>query len=285
MFKSFLTLCFTLFVSSTYARVIVPSLDSIHWQFRGSVFRCQLSMNYPNLGTIYFQREAGNRLTLNVHSVFVHFPSLVSYSQTASPWQELKTYPSQSVEGYSAHKMGDIQLQRQAPVNILKGMVSSKWYQINFKQNSGNLVFDFVPVNFQSAENQFARCVAGLLPKGFRELKKTTYYFSSGSSTLSDAKKSLIGDIGLYVNADPSVIAVLVDGYSDAKGNRLENLRLSRIRAEHVEESLLLAGIRPSLLQVRAHGVRALIGNPESSLNRRVVVRLVKKPAGGKGDV
>ncbi len=121
-----------------------------------------------------------------------------------------------------------------------------------------------------------------LLPKGFQELKKTTYYFSSGSSTLSDAKKSLIGDIGLYVNADPSVIAVLVDGYSDAKGNRLENLRLSRIRAEHVEESLLLAGIRPSLLQVRAHGVRALIGNPESSLNRRVVVRLVKKPAGEK---
>ncbi|WP_108650098.1 MotY family protein [Dongshaea marina] len=256
------------------------SMDEVQWDYQGSVFSCFLSMNYPNLGEISFQRKAGDPLSLDISSGYLNKPSQIFVSKISAPWNPKRLFPE---IGYSTIKTAPGKLIRieQGAESLLKGMALGSWYKIRLPQEDESLSLILSPIHFLPSAQKFSRCLTRLLPEGYSQLQSSTLYFRSAMSGLSPEQKKKLGVIGRYVTADPGIVAVLVDGYADATGQRLANLQLSRVRAEHVEEELLLAGVKPGLLQVRAHGERDSIDSVRGSeSNRRVVVRLVKKPVG-----
>ena len=83
-----------------------------------------------------------------------------------------------------------------------------------------------------------------------------------------------------YLQADPSIKEILIDGHADASGDHLTNLLLSKERADEVMSRLIELGVPISMIQVRHHGNRAPIASNNDvtgrELNRRVSLRLVK---------
>ncbi len=86
-----------------------------------------------------------------------------------------------------------------------------------------------------------------------------------------------------YLQADPSIVEVLVDGHADASGEHLANLVLSKERSDEVVSRLIELGVSAKMIQTRHHGTRAPIASNNSTegreLNRRVTLRLVKSAA------
>ncbi len=77
--------------------------------------------------------------------------------------------------------------------------------------------------------------------------------FASGSSALAAGDYGSLGQLGAWLTSDPARTVVLV-GHTDASGGLGGNLRLSKLRAESVRQSLLYAHkIAPN--QVAADGV------------------------------
>ncbi|WP_051286624.1 OmpA family protein [Megalodesulfovibrio gigas] len=102
--------------------------------------------------------------------------------------------------------------------------------------------------------------------------------FGIGTVTLDALARLRLDDLGRHMQADTDVVAML-EGHSDAMGDRQSHLAVSRLRAEAVREYLMQRwGIAPQRLAVAALGDAVPLAEHASlhgrALNHRVSVRL-----------
>lgn len=245
------------------------------WNFSGDKFACNLNHEVENFGTFSLLKNAGEpmRLTLkadwllgdDIRAAIGIEPSAWNReSQQAlyqARWNNTYASLSRSTEGF----LESLELGHQWRAELSRG--DQHW----LVQSSS--------VGAQQAALSMRKCLRQILPMSYAQLQRINISYASGSIAPNSESKQILSAAALYVAADDRISKVLVDGHTDSDGDSLENLVLSRTRADEVAARLVSLGIAPSLIEVRGHGERyPLVSNGSSkgrAKNRRVTIRLV----------
>lgn len=269
-------------LSVTYA----PDLDQSEWVAEGSVFECKLSHHIPYYGDAVFYRQAGELQEFYLDAKTSRLKAGKASVMAESPmWKPKKKARSLGLvpvnQGRRPVGLGR-KLSQQILAELHQGMqvvlTRQPWYGAE-----ESLRVAMAPVNFRPAYRQYLDCLTSLLPVNFEQISRTPIYFSSGQEELRASEKRKLDNVVLYVNADPSVTVFYIDGHTDSRGDRAENLELSKMRAEIVASYLASRGVDTSKIQTRWHGERYPVASNRShsgrAKNRRVTIRLEKGEA------
>jgi len=260
-------------------------LDAAEWHLTPSQFECQLTQSIPYYGKAVFSRRAGEPLRF-------YLESEGEYMKTGRA--SLVIQPPVWKPSLASVSLGFVDITRGAqPIalrektarrllsELYKGMrpvfTRRAWY------NEGESVqVALSSVSFQGAYNDYLSCLSQLLPVNYDQIKRTTFYFVSGGHQLTEASRKKLEDMMTYVGVDTDVQAFYVDGHTDEKGVRSENLVLSQQRAESVSAMLVKMGVDPGAIVTRFHGERYPVASNQTrrgrAQNRRVTIRLDKAP-------
>lgn len=264
--------------SNAEASVFGPYMESDSWQSEASIFECAMVYPMPGFGKAVFATRAGEDL---------HF-SLVSALRELSPADgQLSSEPTVWSERRFRREMGDlafapgsrpITLAKQQSRRMIKELVDGN--QLSFSVG-GKLPLNIAiaPVGFRETLEAYQACLASLLPVNFSQVERTALYFkSSGVEPFPVNQQQKLERVATYVKADPRVRKIYVDGHTDSRGTREDNLLLAEQRAQEVVDLLVGYGVPESVLVKRWHGERypvASNGTAEGrSQNRRVTIRL-----------
>ena len=258
-----------------------PAMDKSEWQANSSIFLCELRQEVPFYGAASFYHKAGERLALQLQSDTPRLKTGKARLTARAPvWRpkmkniELGLVPVK--QGLLPVSLND-QLSNRALTELHGGreLVFTRypWYgAVESSQVS------LSPIKFQPAYQQFLKCLSGLLPVNYDQIAKSSVYFPSSGDDFPLSEKRKLSNIALYTLADPKVTHLYIDGHTDSKGIRDENLELSKRRAESVAEFLKRAGVPEEKFTVRWHGVRYPVESNQSrnrrAQNRRVTVRV-----------
>ena len=139
-----------------------------------------------------------------------------------------------------------------------------------------------LPVHFEPAYQQFQACTQKLLAVNFEQIRHSQVGFPGGGDTLDDSAKAKLDLIDEYLKADPTVNHVIVSGYSDNQGTRLDNRQESRLRAIAVMEYLKTKGFPAEQIELRFFGEQYPLAPNNSktnrALNRRVTLEFSRVP-------
>jgi K(+)-stimulated pyrophosphate-energized sodium pump len=104
--------------------------------------------------------------------------------------------------------------------------------------------------------------------------------FETGKATLKAESQEQLGNIAQILKAFPNV-NLKIGGYTDNTGNADANLKLSKERAEMVEDELVKLGINDDRLDAEGYGDQYPIGDNTTDAgrakNRRISVRVTQK--------
>lgn len=111
--------------------------------------------------------------------------------------------------------------------------------------------------------------------KSLGGFKISPLMFHPGSDDLSKEVMEQLRKLREYLCSHPG-LKVEIQGYADDRGNKNENMSLSRKRAESVKRYLAGLGISPSRLHVKCYGVSGPVasntGKDEGAKNRKVIL-------------
>ncbi|WP_344797641.1 flagellar protein MotY [Litoribacillus peritrichatus] len=266
------------FATVTY----VADFDESQWKLQSSVFSCSLTQEIPSYGKGVFFRRAGEKMIF-----FLTTP----YSQQRKGQASLVIEPPKWRPGSPARHMGfvdvvsgtrpfEVEPERASTMlaslnsGLMPMFTRKSWYQPERPSvRVGLSAFDFEPVY-----RDFLGCISGLLPVNFDQVKRSVVFYESSGLYPEEKYYQLLDYIVMYVQADPSVNAIIIDGHTDDIGRRFKNRELSRERSEHITDYFIKAGIAEDLITTRYHGERYPVvrnlGNDGRARNRRVTIRL-----------
>ncbi len=120
-----------------------------------------------------------------------------------------------------------------------------------------------------------------ILEKAKKKIEITeSIHFETGRATILEDSYSLLNEIAQVLNDNPD-INVRIEGYTDNVGSPSYNLRLSKLRAEHVMKYLIRDGISPDRLTAKGFGMMNPIASNDTAAgrakNRRVEFTITKE--------
>ena len=126
--------------------------------------------------------------------------------------------------------------------------------------------------------HKFLDCLTELVPYKIEELSKMTLHFDFNQATIRSKYRAKLGALAQYIKHDPSVEIVIIKGYTDSKGPRGYNQKLSEKRINSVKKQLQLKGINDSRFKTQAFGERNPVATNRTASgrakNRRVYIRI-----------
>ena len=141
-------------------------------------------------------------------------------------------------------------------------------------------VVSFAQTSLASGQNADLAVVASS-PKTVALQSTVNAFFASDSAKLSAAAKSALEPL-IHRYRYSAEHRYQLTGYSDVRGSRDHNMRLSMRRAEAVRSYLIENGVRPERITVEAHGEsRAAVNvlDSQSLIYDRKVLVAVKQTA------
>lgn len=254
------------------------SLDQSEWIFKGSEFLCELTHPVPRFGNIHFLAEAGEPLKMALESPWMnHFKGSLVFGTTPPPWQ-----PSQKPEIIGMKNFATENTPITSGVlRLMEKLQKGEWAEINLHRPGHPLwKIRLSGVGFSDSYRTFNQCRVKLLPANFDQIRLSTLTYSSGRSQLTKDQREQLDTIIRYMKADPRVARVEIDGHTDRAGKPLSNRKISRLRAERVQDYLREEGIAESRIKIRFHGSRYPLNEgktkEQQAKNRRVELRLVR---------
>jgi outer membrane protein OmpA-like peptidoglycan-associated protein len=255
----------------------------IQWQFEQSIFECRMFHSLDNYGLIEFYHRAGEDL------VFVLKPTrqLMKPGQAAVHIEPPAWRPSNYSEA-----LGFVEIPRfedeQYPIT---SATQANRMMIGLRQGLQPTITrrayfdDRTPIRVKVNPAQFSvyyptylECTSKLLPVNYDQIKRSKILFKSGQERMDPKDAEWMTKVALYINNDPKVTAIYIDGHSDNVGRRYHNRRLSETRAFGVHEFLINQGVNSDLITVRYHGDRYPVASNRTKAgraqNRRVTVRV-----------
>lgn len=261
-------------------------MDKSEWAVSSSIFACEMAQTVPFYGRARFYHRAGEPLTLEL------LPSTPRLETGKA--RLVARAPVWRPDGMDIN-LGLIPVTRgKRPVGLKPGLANRALTELS---GGRELVFTrypwygasessrvaLSPVNFQAAYSQFLQCLSALLPVNYEQIARSSIYFPSSGDNFPPAENTKLRNIATYVLADPQIGHLYIDGHTDSKGLREDNLALSKRRAEAVAAFLRALGVPGDMMTVRWHGERYPIASNQSrkgrSQNRRVTVRVDKRDA------
>lgn len=263
----------------------IARVDEAEWKQESSPFECRLWQPIPVYGEAVFSRKAGEALAFKLESDRDLLARGKALLEVKSPsWN-----PGMRTEnlGYVPVVRGHTPIS--LPDKTADRLISSLYdgYQASFTRQPWygapeSVTVSVSPANFKNAYNSYRSCLAELLPVNYSQISRSRLSFAGGGTELSNAVKDRLDLIVRYAMADRKINGFFVDGYTDSRGRRSDNAKLSQRRADAVTRYLLDQGIPRESIVTRFHGEHyPAFSNDTASgraKNRRVTVRLEKLP-------
>ncbi|MGS0695216.1 OmpA family protein [Shewanella sp. 0m-4] len=253
--------------------------EKAHWQFVGDQFGCEITHRVASFGTLALKANPGEALSFALQADWLSLHNAQSQASVVpASWQEQAHQP---IATTSLHWFGSQAISQKNTAAFLEALEQGYTWQVNIKSaESSGYQISSSPISTSSIANQFRLCRQQLLPQPFTYLRRLEFLFAPSSSLLNTSHEQDLYAIYRYLQADPSIVEVLIDGHADASGDHLANLILSKERADEVVSRLIELGVPAQMIQTRHHGTRAPIASNNNTegreLNRRVTLRLVK---------
>ncbi|MEH6473513.1 MAG: OmpA family protein [Halopseudomonas sp.] len=278
-----------LFVIASYSAGAAPvvfqaPLDEVNWQLEASQFSCKLSQAIPDFGTASFEHGAGKELRFVLSSPQAELLGRETLVMAESPpWHPGRGTRQLGIitDAVNSQRLVfDSALAKDMLTSLYQGQIpalsNNRWYG-----TATPVKVVISSANFLQAYSSYQGCVTGLLPVNYQQIARSAVLFPSAQWRLSDSTKQRLDLVALYVQNDPSVVSIFVDGHSDNFGRRLANRDLSRDRAEAVSRYLTKIGVSEEMITTRYHGERYPVvknnNNENRGRNRRVTVRLERE--------
>lgn len=264
------------------AALLVQPAEQADWQLHSSAFHCRLQQVVNGVGDVSFLAEPGHSLRLDLALAQPYY-ALAQASVAARPadWQDATaaTLPlPYQAELYHDSKVSFIA----GALPLLQQIQFGNWLQFELNAQQRKQQILLTSVSGADAVEQFRGCVAQMSPLSWQQARDTEIQFADGQRTLTRQQLPVLQKLARYLQLDPSVNKILIDGHTDDVGSVLANRVLSQERADEVAAQLIELGVAASKLEIRAHGNRYPQLNSRGKTeqaNRRVTVRLVRPAA------
>ncbi|MFT7411475.1 MAG: outer membrane protein OmpA-like peptidoglycan-associated protein [Oleispira sp.] len=259
-------------------------IKDTEWKISGSIFECRFEQVLPKYGRGVFYHQSGEDIVFQLETrKNLMKVGKASISITPAPW-----HPSKKSEhlGFADLVNGrpNLQLDSERSNQFLHALLEGKQpvvTQRTFYDDTKSVKIHLSAIHFKDFYSNYLKCVDQLLPMNFSQVARNKIYFGGGKEGLSPKDEVLLDRIIFYMNNDPRVFAIYIDGHSDNRGRRYDNRQLSKNRAESVERYLIERGINTDIVTLRFHGQRYPIASNNTSAgrakNRRVTVRLEQR--------
>lgn len=269
---------------ATRAADYMAPFDQATWQVAQSALSCRLHQEVPKYGDVVFETPAGKPQIFYVAVERNPMRSGVGQWIAAAPsWNPDR--PEQPLggvvvgEGRQPILLDDGQAQRL--LQALRDGLVPELVQPGVDAAPEPVRLGLSPVNFQSAYERYLRCTGQLLPRSFEEMANSSIEFGRDRSDLEAAARRKIDLVLRYVVAERRAAGraprIDIDVLSDDSYRRVENLELSKLRAQTVNDYLVSRGIDPASITTRHRSMRG-----GSDLSRRsVTIRLRRTTKAG----
>jgi len=274
-------------LSNASYKVYEAELSESKWLFDGNPLGCQLTHQVPFYGDATFSKQPGINKDLEFNLSYkrqsINSVKVASIQSLSPAW-----LPQQQ-----ARHLGEVPINKGS--NIFSTTNIASWKLLNelevgrfptFRYQEFDSIEDQVAVSisavgFKQPYDQFLDCLTTLVPYKLDELMKMTLLFDFDKSSIRQKYQDKLKALAAYVKYDPSLEIVFIHGYTDNKGSRGYNQRLSEKRVASVQKLLMSAGGETSQFKTMAYGEK----NPAASnrkakgraLNRRVYIRVSQK--------
>lgn len=272
-----------LFVLASMAQASVREFDGVDWQVQASKYKVELSWRQGDRVEASFVQEAGLPLRLEFYAPYAlrKAEKAELYSVTAPMHKGDNKRLLDSSVGYTNgfYAYGST-LQFDRDINVLlNSMAGGNWGVLELSGDAGvQYQFELPAIDFIASLDEFNARRNSLPALNWDMARRFSVYFDSGEDVLSKAFQSQLKNLVEFVKYDGGVESITIDAHTDAVGKRLQNLTLSKQRAEYVERELVKAGLDQKLVvAVRYHGQRYPLPGASGALNRRVDISLVEK--------
>lgn len=244
------------------------------WQLSADPFACELQQTMPGLGQISFVAKPTEPLKLLLS---IEQPNLVvteaSVTVIDAAWQAAEFRRLGIPLGASVIINNTIEF-LEHPLLLLQQLHLGYWLQFNLQTGQSSILLTLSSIEGRQSVNAFRQCVARMAPMLWLQARDTQLEMAKGQRVLSPTQRQQIKDLVHYLQFDPAVKRVLIDGHADDTGEPLADRLLSRERADDLAAYFLELGVSASKLEVRAHGNRYPVAANQP--NRRIVIRLVR---------
>jgi len=267
-----------------YATTYTNAINDGGWRAVSSVFECRLEQRVPFFGEAVFRTRAGEASGFYLRARSARFQAgdaqLIARSPVWAAASEQTNFGTVPVKKgtrplWLGADKAELMLAQLASGKELE-LVKESWY---LPEPAQPLRLAITSIGFRSEYRKYLKCLGGLLPANFDQMKRTPLYFQAGPvEELSPSLTRKLDKLLQLVKHDAKIRQFYIDGHTDALGDRADNLVLSKARAELVSQYLMRRGIPEDWIVVRWHGERYPVASNGSrsgrAKNRRVTVRM-----------
>lgn len=258
--------------------------ESLWFNDEPNRLQCTLNHRIPGYGTASFTSMASKLLNMEFNLDMLRLPKNYGVAAVYSvPPKWMPGLMHKNIADMTIRKQFDGDLPEQAAWTMLSELEKGFWPTLYYQDWYSE--FDKIAValnasNFHAPYEQFVQCVSNLLPYSFDDIKYTVLTYKFGGSELTKASKRKLDMIGAYLQEDPELELVLLDGYTDSYGGKSKNQEVSVQRADAIRAYFVDMGVDSSRIDVTGHGERRHAA-PNATANsraknRRVVIRMQK---------
>lgn len=266
------------------ANQFTNGINPSSWRVSLSVFECRIEHQVPFYGKGVFEKRAGHKACFYLDPESKEFKlgkaamrsiapvwkntateQLLKYSPVHNNWRTIR-------EGEKGTELLLAALLEGNAVEIMR----KSWFK---DKTQPSATVELSPIGFRHVYRQYLACLENLLPKSFDQLRRTTLLFPSGEQDIFLKKhQAVLDNMTMLARHDETIQAFYIDGHTDGRGLRTDNLALAKLRAERVAAYLKRAGIPENQIVVRWHGERYPVASNDTPVgrqqNRRVTIRL-----------
>lgn len=273
------------YAMSKQLRQYSANIEQSQWQLTEKTpLLCQLEHTIPNFGNAIFQSKASKALNLNFELKMLRLPdaySLAEVLSTPPAWRP--GVPGKHLASMELLKQFNGELPKKTAWTLLTELeqgFSPTFYYEDWHSPFDQVAAKLNPVQFPAGYYAFTECVAALLPYSFEDIAFTVLSYESGSDKLTPGSQRRLRQIAEYLQYDPQIESIELQGYTDSYGGRWMNEQLSVKRAEKIKQFLAEAGVANDKVLVDGFGERRHVASNQTSLgratNRRVVLQMAR---------
>ncbi|AMG32202.1 OmpA family protein [Grimontia hollisae] len=243
---------------------------------------CRIEHAIPNYGMAMFSSRASKKINLDFELEMRRpMGQTQNVSLVSMPPVWLPGEPAEYIDRLRFYKQFNGFVDGQTAWSMLSELENGRYPTFSFKewQSRGKRVeIALSSVSFQQPYNEFSGCISRLLPYSFEDIAFTVLHYDENGAELNKASMARLAQIAEFVRYSPDIDLVLMATYTDNRGAKVANQRLSEIRAQKLEAYFMSLGLPKDRIQVEAYGERRPIAENESPIgrnkNRRVVISL-----------
>lgn len=269
-------------VSPGYAITYTAGLENSEWHTQGSELECRLWQPIPSFGDGVFTIKAGEGLFFYLKPSNGRMaPGIAKVATEAPLWK-----PNVDAQVLSeVDVIDDIIPVTVVPpyadmmlVSLNQGLIPTITSKSDVAAGYLAIKVGVSSVNFQRAYADYSQCISKLLPVNYHEITRSTVFYPAGKTKLAPEVRERLDLVVRYMKADKRVTRVVIDGHTDASGDKAVNVKVSKRRAELVMAYFKKSGISSKRIVTRWHGDKyPTLDNDNDdnrARNRRVTIRL-----------